>query len=183
MLDGQPVTEIYSDLTGRRGAAAVDLTLAQRLPENAGVAFMGDTKGGAFDIQATSPGIGFVLPRTRMAARTADVLQPWLERSGRHAPASGTCGSSISAGKWVKQQAALYEQPFAYVTEHVAEAIGAGDKRRSRMEGEAGSYRLLARHVEPRPANAWSLAARAFRSDTQSRQAPNLCLDGKLDAA
>ena len=28
----------------------IDLTLARRLPENAGVAFMGDTKGGPFDV-------------------------------------------------------------------------------------------------------------------------------------
>ena len=49
-LDGEPVAEIYSDLTARRGATAVDLTLARRLPENRGVAFMGDTKGGAFDV-------------------------------------------------------------------------------------------------------------------------------------
>ena len=44
-LDGQPVDEIYLDLTARRGGAGVDLTGARRLPENAGVAFMGDTKG------------------------------------------------------------------------------------------------------------------------------------------
>ena len=49
-LDGQPVDEIYSDLTPRRGGAGVDLTEARRLPENADVAFMGDTKGGPFDV-------------------------------------------------------------------------------------------------------------------------------------
>ena len=49
-LDGQPVDEIYTDLTARRSGAGVDLTGAQRLPRNAGVAFMGDTKGGPFDI-------------------------------------------------------------------------------------------------------------------------------------
>ena len=49
-LDGQPVDEIYTDLTARRGGAGVDLTGVRRLPENAGVAFMGDTKGGPFDV-------------------------------------------------------------------------------------------------------------------------------------
>ena len=49
-LDGQPVDEIYTDLTARRGDAGIDLTGARRLPEDAGVAFMGDTKGGPFDV-------------------------------------------------------------------------------------------------------------------------------------
>jgi type II restriction/modification system DNA methylase subunit YeeA len=46
MLEGHAVDRINADLTG----TAADLTRAQRLPENAGVAFMGDTKGGAFDV-------------------------------------------------------------------------------------------------------------------------------------
>ena len=49
-LNGQFVDEIYADLTARHGDAGVDLTGVQRLPENANVAFMGDTKGGPFDI-------------------------------------------------------------------------------------------------------------------------------------
>ena len=49
-LDGEPVDEIYTDLTARRDGAGVDLTKARRLARNAGVAFMGDTKGGAFDV-------------------------------------------------------------------------------------------------------------------------------------
>ena len=46
-LDGESVDEIYADLTARHGGAGVDLTGVRRLPENAGVAFMGDTKGGS----------------------------------------------------------------------------------------------------------------------------------------
>ena len=49
-LDDESVDEIYADLTARRGGAGVDLTSVHRLPENARVAFMGDTKGGAFDV-------------------------------------------------------------------------------------------------------------------------------------
>jgi len=45
-LEGQPTERINADLTG----AVIDLTKASRLKENAGVAFMGDTKGGAFDV-------------------------------------------------------------------------------------------------------------------------------------
>ena len=47
-LDGASVDQIHSDLTARRGGAGIDLTLAGRIPANAAVAFMGDTKGGPF---------------------------------------------------------------------------------------------------------------------------------------
>ena len=49
-LDGRPVDRIHADLTAQRGSTGIDLTKVQRLPSNAGVAFMGDTKGGPFDI-------------------------------------------------------------------------------------------------------------------------------------
>lgn len=49
-LNGEPVDAIHADLTARRGGRGVDLTGAERLRENAGVAFMGDTKGGSFDV-------------------------------------------------------------------------------------------------------------------------------------
>jgi len=45
LLDGAPAEEINADLTG-----SLDLTQARPLPENVGIAFMGDTKGGPFDI-------------------------------------------------------------------------------------------------------------------------------------
>ena len=48
-LDGLPVTAINSDLT----ALAADLTLAKRLKENVGVAFIGIQKTGPFDIRPT----------------------------------------------------------------------------------------------------------------------------------
>ena len=44
-LDGSPVEVINANLT-----AGADLTQAVRLKENLGIAFMGDTKGGPFDI-------------------------------------------------------------------------------------------------------------------------------------
>ena len=49
-MDGEPADEIHADLTVRRGAAGLDLTGAARIAQNIGVAFMGDTKGGPFDI-------------------------------------------------------------------------------------------------------------------------------------
>ena len=46
---GRP-PKLRPDLTGRRDDAGVDLTNVRSLAGNAGVAFMGDTKGGPFDI-------------------------------------------------------------------------------------------------------------------------------------
>jgi hypothetical protein len=51
MLNGLRVPQINADVTG----GAVDLTKASRLAENSNVAFMGDTKGGAFDIPGDRP--------------------------------------------------------------------------------------------------------------------------------
>ena len=53
-LDGEPVDAVHADLTARRGGAGVDLTQAQRLyRERVAIAFMGDTKGGPFDVPGT----------------------------------------------------------------------------------------------------------------------------------
>ena len=49
-LDGEPVDAVHADLTARRGGVGVDLTGVERLYRNMGVAFMGDTKGGPFDV-------------------------------------------------------------------------------------------------------------------------------------
>ena len=46
-LDGELVDKIHADLTARRGGTGIDV---RRLPANGGVAFMGDTKSGAFDV-------------------------------------------------------------------------------------------------------------------------------------
>ena len=45
-LNGEDAPRINSDLT----SGTVDLSRAGRLPQNIGVAFMGDIKNGAFDI-------------------------------------------------------------------------------------------------------------------------------------
>ena len=49
-LDGEVVDTVHADLTARRGDTGVDLTGVERLYRNMGVAFMGDTKGGPFDV-------------------------------------------------------------------------------------------------------------------------------------
>ena len=117
-LDDESVDEIYADLTARRGGAGVDLTSVHRLPENAGVAFMGDTKGGAFDVAGDQAREWLRLPANPNGRTNADVLKPWV---------NGMDLTRRPAGKWIVDfgldmsvgDAALYEEPFRWVKEHV----------------------------------------------------------------
>ena len=113
LLDGEPVDGINANLT-----AGVDLTQVRRLAENAGIAFMGDAKGGPFDIpedvapsDAGEPESGRAQQRRCGAALG--------ERARRHAATAATCGSSTSASTCRIEEAALYEAPFEYVKQHV----------------------------------------------------------------
>ena len=144
-LDGQPVDEIFADLTARRGGAGVDLTGVQRLPQNAGVAFMGDTKGGPFDVAGDQAREWLRLPSNPNGRRNADVLKPWV---------NGMDLTRRPAGKWIvdfglkmsAEDVALYEEPFRWVKEHVWPTW---DKQR---EAERRDQWWL--HHRPRP-NMW----------------------------
>ena len=117
-LDGAAVDEIYTDLTARRDGIGVDLTKARRLTENAGVAFMGDVKGGPFDIPGDLAREWLRLPANPNGRTNADVLKPWV---------NGMDLTRRPAGKWIVDfgltmpvgEAAMYEEPFRWTTEHV----------------------------------------------------------------
>ena len=140
-LNGEPVDEIHSDLTARRGGIGVDLTAARRIPANSGVAFMGDTKGGPFDVPGDVAREWLRLPANPNGRPNADVLKPCV---------NGMDITRRSAGKWIvdfgwkmsQAEAALYEVPFGHVKEHVWPM-----RQRNRRE----AYRVnWWRHVEPR---------------------------------
>ena len=140
-LDGEPVDEIYTDLTARRDGAGVDLTKAQRLVQNAGVGFMGDTKGGPFDVPGDLAREWLQEPANPNGRPNSDVLKPWM---------NGMAITRRSADKWivdfgwtmVREEAALYEAPFEHAAEHV---------RPMRQRNRRESYRRnWWRHVEPR---------------------------------
>ena len=140
-LDGQSVDEIHTDLTAKSGGAGVDLTEARRLSENSGVAFMGDTKGGSFDISGDLARDWLQLPSNPNGRTNADVLKPWI---------NGMDLTRRPAGKWIvdfgwsmsEREAALYEEPFRHAQEHVYPM-----RQRNRRE----AYRVYWwRHVEPR---------------------------------
>ena len=136
-LDGQDAPRINADLT-----ATVDLTRLCRLTENAGVAYMGDTKGGAFDVAGDLAREWLRLPANPNGRPNSDVLNPWV---------NGMDLTRRPSGKWIidfgwtmsENDAALYESPFAYIAEHV---------RPVRQRNRIGRVKdLWWRHVRPRP--------------------------------
>ena len=141
-LDGQPVDEIYADLTATRDHQGVDLTLARRLPANARVAFVADQKGGPFDISGSQAREWLLLPANPNGRTNADVLKPWV---------NGMDLTRRPAGKWIVDfgwtmsdaDAALYEEPFRWVKEHVY-------PMRSTVRRKAHRERWW-RHADPRP--------------------------------
>ncbi|HEX5454783.1 MAG TPA: class I SAM-dependent DNA methyltransferase, partial [Stellaceae bacterium] len=137
-LDGKRVERIGSDLTATKS----DLTQARPLSENSGVAFMGDTKGGAFDIPGDLARHWLRLPLNPNGRPNSDVLRPWM---------NGMDVTRNSSGRWIidfgwersEREAALYEAPFAYCLEHVKP-----EREKNRREAYR---RFWWRHVEPRP--------------------------------
>ena len=113
-LNGMTVTDIQADLT----AGDLNIAKAISLPRNAGVAFMGDTKNGAFDIPGDLARAWLRLPTNPNGRPNADVLKPWV---------NGKDLTRRSDGKWIidfgldidESDAALYEVPFAHVLKHV----------------------------------------------------------------
>ena len=140
-LDGEPADEIHSDLTAKRAGAGIDLTGAKRLNANIGAAFMGDTKGGPFDVSGDLAREWLRLPANPNGRPNANVLKPWV---------NGMDLTRRSAGKWIvdfgwemtEADAALYEAPFGHIKKHVWPM-----RQRNRRE----AYRVnWWRHVEPR---------------------------------
>ena len=151
-LDGRPADEIFTDLTASRRGDGVDLTRVRRLPANAGAAFMGDTKGGPFDVPGDLAREWLRLPANPNGRTNADVLKPWM---------NGMDLTRRPAGKWIvdfgwtlsEQDAALYEEPFRWCLQRVRPL-----RRRNRREAYR---RYWWRHVEPRPGMWRALAGRA----------------------
>jgi type II restriction/modification system DNA methylase subunit YeeA len=113
-LDGHAVVQVNADLT----SASFDLTKAIRLKENAGVAFMGDTKGGAFDIPGELAREWLRLPLNPNGRPNSDVLKPW--RNGMDVTRRPADKWIIDFGwKMTEAEAALYEAPFRHLVFHV----------------------------------------------------------------
>jgi hypothetical protein len=119
------------------------LTTAARLRESAEVAFMGDTKGGSFDIPRDVAGELLAAGPNPNGKPNSDVVVPWMNAMDltRRSREMFIIDFGVSA---TEHDASLYEAPFEYVRTHV------------KAEREGNNRKAYARrwwiHVEPRPA-------------------------------
>jgi len=135
-LDGQSVLIINSDLS-----TGIDLTQANRLPENLGISFMGDTKGGLFNISDDLAQQMLSSMGNPNGRPNSDVVRPWINARDI---------TSRSRSMWIidfgtsmtEEEAAQYELPFAHILQYVKPKRDA-NKRVSYRE----RYWI---HVEPR---------------------------------
>jgi type II restriction/modification system DNA methylase subunit YeeA len=135
-LDGAPVTHINSDFQN-----TIDATQARKLAENANIAFMADTKGGAFDIHSSVAKT--MLNATNKSGRSnSDVVRPWVNGADIARQPSNTWIIDFGVDMPV-EEAQLYEKPFEHVQKHVYP---------KRQQNRRESYRLKWWiHAEPRP--------------------------------
>ena len=111
-LDGVSCATINSNLS-----SVSDIAGARRLAANAGVAFMGDTKGGSFDIPERHALALLDAPNPH-GRPNSDVVVPWI---------NGLDVTRRNRNIWIIDfgtnasidNASLYEKPFAFVQEHV----------------------------------------------------------------
>ena len=137
VLNGAPVAAIHANLR-----ATADTTTAGLIPGNVGVSFMGDTKGGAFDISETDA-LDMLHAPNPHGQPNSDVVVPWM---------NGLDVTRRHRRMWIIdfgvdrsiEQAAGYEKPLHHVEERI---------RPERMKNKRESYReKWWLHVEPRPA-------------------------------
>ena len=117
-LNGQPVADIYADLTAPNAAGdALDLTRALPLAANLAASFQGASKKAKFEIRDQLAREWLRLPNPH-GRPNSDVLKPWAN------------GFELSRGpqhQWIidfgndlsEAEAALFEAPFGYVVEHI----------------------------------------------------------------
>ena len=108
-LDGIRVSAINSDLTGR-AETGLDVTGARRLPENAGIAFMGDTKGGPFDVPGEVARRWLALPANPNGRANSEVVRPWV--NGLDVTRRPRDMWIIDFGVDIRRGGRLYEVPY-----------------------------------------------------------------------
>ena len=181
-LNGSAVAEIFADLTARKlDGAGTDLTKSARLLKNRGVAFMGDTKGGAFDVVGDRARDWLSHPVNPNGRSNADVLRPWI---------NGLDLTRRPSDKWIidfgwtmtEGEAALYEAPFSHILINV---------QPERANNKREAYQInWWRHVEARQGmwKALENVQRFIATPTVARHRlfrwvlPHVCPDHQLIA-
>ena len=142
-LNGRVVAQLYSDLTAPRAdGGALDLSQSKLLSENRNASFQGSQKIGAFDIDGSKARQWLKLPNPN-GRPNSDALK--LSWNGLDVTRRSRDGWIVDFGTSLSEQdAALYEAPFEYVTQHV------------KAQREINTDRIVARnwwlHGRPRPA-------------------------------
>jgi hypothetical protein len=145
--DGEPADQINADLT----TSLADVSRAVRLRSNLGQAFMGDTKGGAFDI-AFEQARDLLLSPNPHGRPNSDVVVPWINgldvtRRLRH---QFIIDFGVEAPE---STASRYELPFEHVKANVKPA------RDSNKRAAYRDYWWI--HVEARPGMRKAFATNA----------------------
>ena len=143
-LNGITVSQIHSNLSAQAG----DTTLAQRLPSMADISFMGDTKGGSFDVDDATAQSWLLAPNPD-GKPNSDVLVPWANglTVTRRMPPTWI----IDFGLQDEAAAKSYKAPYAHVQRHVLP-----ERKKNKREAYA---KFWWRHVEARPAMLAALAS------------------------
>ena len=111
-LNGKLAAAINNDLT-----VGVDVTQACRLDATRNISFMGDTKGGKFDIQEAKAAKMLIQPNPN-GRPSSDVIVPWI---------NGLDVTRRNRREWIidygtnctEAEAALYEAPFELIRQQV----------------------------------------------------------------
>ena len=135
-LEGHPSERINADFTG----AGVDVTRAQRIRSNAGIAFQGPVLIGPFQVPGTTARSWLAEPTNPNGRRNSDVLEPIINATDvvrRYAD-----DWVVDFGHRSEGEASMYEGPFEYVRDTVR-PIRINNRRAWRAEqwwrhGEAG---------------------------------------------
>jgi type II restriction/modification system DNA methylase subunit YeeA len=126
VLDGAPVQNINADLTG-----SLYLSAAKRLRENGGIGFVGDVKGGKFDVPGDLARAWLSIPLNPNGRPNNDVVRPWV---------NSLDVTRRNRDMWIvdfgidmpENEAALYEAPFAHVEAYVKPARATSKRPRYR---------------------------------------------------
>ena len=107
-LDGKQVSVINANLT-----TTADITQARTLTTNLNVAFMGDTKGGSFDI-TEKQAVEMLSAPNPHGRPNSDVVLPWV--NGLDVTRRNRCMFIVDFGVGLpKAEASHYEAPFSYL--------------------------------------------------------------------
>ena len=136
ILDGKSVPSINPNLS-----SIADITQVKRLSENIKITFMGDTKGGPFDIE-DSIASDFLFEPNPHGLPNSSVVVPWV---------NGMDITGRSRSMWIidfgvgisKNKASQFQTPFEFVVQHV--------KPKRKNNARETYRRLWWLHVEPRP--------------------------------